>query len=161
MEKKEKVKWCPQHGYPLPCDKCGMPKPDEGRNGLTRDLARQLLAEWIAIDKGETRLQGSKYHEEAQELADYIHTIGYRLISSDKDAEIRQAELDGFAKGFTEGGEKGLLAGQALCQVRIEALIEEIWQYQNESEPNANYVIYLTLEEWQALKATHLKGGEG
>jgi len=18
-------KWCPQHGYPLPCDKCGMP----------------------------------------------------------------------------------------------------------------------------------------
>ena len=19
------TKWCPQHGYPLPCDKCGMP----------------------------------------------------------------------------------------------------------------------------------------
>ncbi len=23
MEAKD-VKWCPQHGYPLPCDKCGM-----------------------------------------------------------------------------------------------------------------------------------------
>ena len=21
----EDIKWCPQHGYPLPCDKCGMP----------------------------------------------------------------------------------------------------------------------------------------
>ena len=21
----EDVKWCLQHGYPLPCDKCGMP----------------------------------------------------------------------------------------------------------------------------------------
>ena len=24
MEAKD-IKWCPQHGYPLPCDKCGMP----------------------------------------------------------------------------------------------------------------------------------------
>lgn len=23
------TKWCPQHGYPLPCPKCGMPNPDE------------------------------------------------------------------------------------------------------------------------------------
>ena len=23
--KARNVKWCPQHGYPLPCDKCGMP----------------------------------------------------------------------------------------------------------------------------------------
>jgi len=21
----EDIKWCPQHGYPLPCNKCGMP----------------------------------------------------------------------------------------------------------------------------------------
>ncbi len=24
MEAKD-IKWCPQHGYPLPCDKCGYP----------------------------------------------------------------------------------------------------------------------------------------
>ena len=24
MEAKD-IKWCPQHGYPLPCHKCGMP----------------------------------------------------------------------------------------------------------------------------------------
>jgi len=23
--KAEEIKWCPQHGYPLPCNKCGMP----------------------------------------------------------------------------------------------------------------------------------------
>ena len=23
--KPSEVKWCPQHGYPLPCPKCGMP----------------------------------------------------------------------------------------------------------------------------------------
>jgi len=23
--KAEDIKWCPQHGYPLPCTKCGMP----------------------------------------------------------------------------------------------------------------------------------------
>ena len=27
MEAKD-VKWCPQHGYPLPCYKCGMPLND-------------------------------------------------------------------------------------------------------------------------------------
>ena len=23
--KAKDAKWCPQHGYPLPCNKCGMP----------------------------------------------------------------------------------------------------------------------------------------
>lgn len=23
--KAKDIKWCPQHGYPLPCHKCGMP----------------------------------------------------------------------------------------------------------------------------------------
>jgi len=23
--KAKDIKWCPQHGYPLPCNKCGMP----------------------------------------------------------------------------------------------------------------------------------------
>ena len=29
--KPDKIEWCPQHGYPLPCAKCGMPKPDKAR----------------------------------------------------------------------------------------------------------------------------------
>jgi len=24
MTKQEETKWCPAHGYPLPCDKCGL-----------------------------------------------------------------------------------------------------------------------------------------
>ncbi len=38
----------------------------------------RLLAEWIAIDHDETRLQWEKYQTEAQELADYLHVIGFR-----------------------------------------------------------------------------------
>ena len=37
------------------------------------------LAKWIAIDHGETRLEAPKYLEEAQELADYLYLIGYRI----------------------------------------------------------------------------------
>lgn len=40
--------------------------------------AIRLLAEWIAIDHDETRLQWEKYQTEAQELADYLHVIGFR-----------------------------------------------------------------------------------
>ena len=27
----EDIKWCPQHGYPLPCAKCGMPSIESQR----------------------------------------------------------------------------------------------------------------------------------
>lgn len=39
MEKKD-IKWCPQHGYPLPCNKCGMPLPQytkQEENGVKKD----------------------------------------------------------------------------------------------------------------------------
>lgn len=45
----------------------------------TPDNVIKLLAEWIAIDHGLTRLQWVAYIEEAKELADYLYTIGYRL----------------------------------------------------------------------------------
>ncbi len=34
----KETKWCPQHGYPLPCDKCGL--------GL-RELGRRDVVEWV------------------------------------------------------------------------------------------------------------------
>jgi len=52
----------------------------EAIDKLAKDLALILLAEWIAIEHGKTRLQALEYMEEAQELADYLHTIGYRLV---------------------------------------------------------------------------------
>jgi hypothetical protein len=39
-----------------------------------------LLAEWLAIQDGKTRLQSAEYEEEAHELADYLYTIGYRMV---------------------------------------------------------------------------------
>jgi len=48
---------------------------------LASDLALVLLAEWIAIDHDKTRLQALEYMEEAQELADWLYTLGYRLVS--------------------------------------------------------------------------------
>ena len=47
---------------------------------LASDLAPILLAEWIAIEHGKTRLQSLEYMEEAQSLADWLFTIGYRLV---------------------------------------------------------------------------------
>jgi len=47
--------------------------------GQADEKILKLLAEWIAIEHGGTRLQWSKYLVEAQELADYLYTIGYRV----------------------------------------------------------------------------------
>jgi len=33
----EDIKWCPQHGYPLPCDKCGMPLCKEGQREIYQE----------------------------------------------------------------------------------------------------------------------------
>jgi hypothetical protein len=49
---------------------------------LAADLAIVLLAEWLAIDHGQTRLQWVKYQEQALELADYLYLIGYRLTEA-------------------------------------------------------------------------------
>ena len=49
---------------------------------LSEGIALVLLAEWIAIEHGKTRLQALEYMEEAQELADWLYTIGYRLVNT-------------------------------------------------------------------------------
>ena len=82
---------------------------------LARDLeeprALQLLAEWVAIERDETRLQADKYLEAAQELYDYLLAIGFRLIPLIKekiekslltDKEIDTQYLDSWAKRNTE-----------------------------------------------------------
>lgn len=61
-----------------------MNEPDE----LAQGIAIVLLAERIAIEHGETRLQASKYSEEAQELADWLYTIGYRLVDTTKELGV-------------------------------------------------------------------------
>ncbi|MFA5049054.1 MAG: hypothetical protein WC516_08575 [Patescibacteria group bacterium] len=47
--------------------------------GQADERILKLLAEWIAIEHDETRLQWSKYLVEAQELADYLYVIGYKI----------------------------------------------------------------------------------
>jgi len=49
---------------------------------LAGDLALVQLAEWIAIEHDETRLQFGRYVEEAQGLADLLYVLGYRLIDT-------------------------------------------------------------------------------
>ncbi len=51
---------------------------------LAQGIALVLLAEWIAIEHNETRLESHKYMEEAQSLADWLYTIGYRLEDTTK-----------------------------------------------------------------------------
>ncbi|KKL52709.1 hypothetical protein LCGC14_2282760 [marine sediment metagenome] len=52
-----------------------MSDQDELANLLEEPRAVRLLAEWLAIDHDETRLQYEKYWESAQELYDYITVI--------------------------------------------------------------------------------------
>lgn len=54
---------------------------------LAQGIAIVLLAEWIAIENNETRLQAMKYMDEAQGLADWLKVIGYELGSRRKLAE--------------------------------------------------------------------------
>ena len=45
----EDIKWCPQHGYPLPCAKCGMPSIESQREIFEkgRQAGKKEGAEWI------------------------------------------------------------------------------------------------------------------
>ena len=52
---------------------------DELARQLEEPRALYMLAEWIAIDKGLTRLEAERYLGEAQELYDYLTLIGFRL----------------------------------------------------------------------------------
>ena len=54
-------------------------------DALAAQLAIPLLAEWIAIDQGETRCQSGNYMDEAEELAGYLYVIGYRLVEKGSD----------------------------------------------------------------------------
>jgi hypothetical protein len=55
---------------------------------LIDGIAKHLLAEWIAIDKGETRNEALKYIDDAQELFDYLYVIGFRNVGSGKVKEV-------------------------------------------------------------------------
>ena len=46
---------------------------------LAEGKALVFLAEWIAIEHGKTRLQAEMYAEEAQDLRDWLQTIGFEL----------------------------------------------------------------------------------
>ncbi len=48
---------------------------DELAELLEEPRAIRLLAEWLAIDHDETRLQYEKYMESAQELYDYVTIV--------------------------------------------------------------------------------------
>ncbi len=42
----EDIKWCPQHGYPLPCHKCGMPLSKIQQKDIYQAGIREVV-EWI------------------------------------------------------------------------------------------------------------------
>ena len=49
METKD-VEWCPQHGYPLPCHKCGMPLSQVSQKEIYekgKQAGIREVVEWI------------------------------------------------------------------------------------------------------------------
>ncbi len=75
------------YGYDQACQAVlDLLKPEPGKETQTseQDLADGIavvrLAEWLAMDNNETRLQFAKYMEEAQELFDLMYLIGFRNV---------------------------------------------------------------------------------
>ncbi|MDD5512035.1 MAG: hypothetical protein PHI12_14700 [Dehalococcoidales bacterium] len=50
----ESTKWCPQHGYPLPCPKCGMGEYERG----LQDGRKEVVA-WVHYYLNLPELKGS------------------------------------------------------------------------------------------------------
>ena len=64
------IKWCPQHGYPLPCYKCGMPLSQTSQKEiyeLGEKAGIREVVEWIKAS-GDTSLysQNGEYTDEWQ-----------------------------------------------------------------------------------------------
>jgi hypothetical protein len=60
--------------------------------GLVNGIAIVLLAEWLAIEDGKTRLQSAEYQEQAHELANYLTIIGYEFVVDTKINFIKYME---------------------------------------------------------------------
>ena len=50
--KPKDIKWCPQHGYPLPCNKCGMPLTQLQQEEIFEAGIREVV-EWIENNHGD------------------------------------------------------------------------------------------------------------
>ena len=58
MEAKD-IKWCPQHGYPLPCAKCGMPLTQVAQKEIFekgKQAGIKEAVEWLYKETGECPL---------------------------------------------------------------------------------------------------------
>ena len=76
--KPDKIEWCPQHGYPLPCAKCGMPKPDKPSRLLTGN-------EWMDI-----WATGVKDEEHRRVYVNYLSGL---IRQDDKTASIVREQV--------------------------------------------------------------------
>jgi len=114
-------------------------------NDLEEPRAVRLLAEWLAIEHDKTRLQGDEYMEAAQELYDYLLTIGFRLIPLVReeikkelltDEEIDTAYVDGWASRNAEvddllelkavDGDEEIDVLRELAQAQIQKIIKRM-----------------------------------
>lgn len=60
------IKWCPQHGYPLPCAKCGMPISKEQRNDIYKAGIKEVVY-WLRDNNCEPSWKGYDYKEKLKE----------------------------------------------------------------------------------------------
>ncbi len=80
--KAKDTKWCPQHGYPLPCAKCGMPLPQLSQKEIYeagQRAGRKEVVEWtqdniigfemtsVIIDMWESQIKGWSYEKETKD----------------------------------------------------------------------------------------------
>lgn len=84
MEAKD-IKWCPQHGYPLPCDKCGLGLYEAGFEA-GRQEGRKEVVEFLKprLDKiselvGNIRGDWTDPRSDCREIWDILAEIEAKL----------------------------------------------------------------------------------
>ena len=98
--KTKDIKWCPQHGYPLPCHKCGMPLSaksqkeiyEAGYNKAMAQLAG-MTEECKQMGRREVADRLTKDFEYCDSAGDNFTGIGYFISEGDWESLKKEWEL--------------------------------------------------------------------
>ena len=110
---KPKVQWCPAHGYPLPCDKCGL-------EGIEPDGGRLLKDEEMAEVQGDKDRCLAVIHgfDTCKGCSAYCHAVAKAQdakTASIKEAEIREIIREAEDKGVIPSEMEAITDGCRQC----------------------------------------------
>lgn len=92
------TKWCPQHGYPLPCDKCGEGEYEEGFNAGQESRCDwhkplpEIISESFIAGKKAGVEEGKKYKQPVYDFARAAYLRGIKEVVEWVEAHTHNIE---------------------------------------------------------------------